>query len=190
MRAGKKPSFLTLFFGGILPVVAFTIVEDNFGIVWGTVAGMIFGIGEITYEKIFLKKISPLTLSVNALLLLLGSISILLNDGIWFKLQPAIIEAGFVLFLWISFFRKKPLLPQMAKMQGVVLPPQAYSILTGMTFRLGLFFAIHACIATWAAFKWTTEQWAWLKGAGLTVSFIAYFGLEFLIIKIMNNRRL
>lgn len=188
MEKVKRPTFLTIFFGGILPVLAFTVVEDNFGIIWGAIAGMVFGLGEIIYEKVFQGKVSKLTLIVNIFLFALGIVSIIMNDGIWFKLQPAIIEAGFALFLWLSLLRKKPLLIELAKLQGQHLPATGIHILKGMTFRLGIFFAIHAVIATWAAFSWTTEQWAWLKGAGLTISFILYFGFEFLIIRLLTKR--
>lgn len=188
MSTIKKPTLLSVFFGGILPVIAFTLVENQYGIIWGAVAGMVFGVGEIIYEKLFLGKISKLTLVVNIALLVLGAVSIIMNDGIWFKLQPAFIEAGFTLLLWISLLKKKPLLPELAKMQGHQLPPASEKILTGMTFRIGVFFAIHAIIATWAAFSWTTEQWAWLKGAGLTISFVLYFAFEFIILRMLAKR--
>ncbi|MFN7729461.1 MAG: hypothetical protein ACK5P7_09930 [Bdellovibrio sp.] len=39
-----------LFFGGLLPVIAFTLIEHFKGPVWGTIAGLIFGAGEVIYE--------------------------------------------------------------------------------------------------------------------------------------------
>lgn len=185
----KREAFLSLLFGGILPIAAFSLIEDSYGPVWGTVAGMIFGLGEIVFEKIKYKKVSTITWIGNLMILVLGGISIISQDGIWFKLQPALFEAFFTMMLWGSLIMKKPLLIAMAEKQGTHIPPQAKPLLKGMTFRLGLFFAIHTVVATWAAFSWTTAQWAWLKGVGLMVTFGIYLGLEYLMIRMQAHKK-
>ena len=81
---------MSFIFGGLLPVLAFTLIEEYHGPVWGTVAGMIFGLGEIIYEKVRFKKVSTITWIGNAMILGLGGLSIISQDGIWFKLQPAL----------------------------------------------------------------------------------------------------
>ncbi len=187
MSASKSPkrtsAALGLFFGGLLPLIAFTVIEDQYGPLWGTVAGMIFGGGEMLFEKIRYKKITPVTWIGNLMILGLGGISIVSQDGIWFKLQPALLEAFFALFLWGSLFAKKPLLLMMAEKQGTVIPEQMLPMIRAMTIRIGFFFALHAGLATWAAFNWSTSQWALLKGVGVTVSFLVYMTFEFLYLR-------
>ncbi len=185
----KRAAFLSFFFGGLLPVIAFTLIEDNYGPVWGTVAGMVFGVGEIIFEKWRYQKVSTITWIGNLMILGLGAISIVSQDGIWFKLQPALFEAFFTALLWGSLIMKKPLLIAMAEKQGTQIPEHAKPLMKGMTFRLGLFFAIHAVVATWAAFSWTTAQWAWLKGVGLAVTFAIYLGMELLVVRMQAGRR-
>ncbi len=181
---GKKPSakaaMASLFFGGLLPVIAFTLIEDKYGPLWGTVAGMAFGLGEITYEKIRFKSVAKMTWVGNLMILLLGILSIASQDGIWFKLQPAIFEAFFAIFLWGSLLMKKSFLIMMAEKQGNQIPDSAKPFFNGITFRVGLFFAIQAALATWAAISWSTAAWAMLKGVGVTVSFLVYMALEIL----------
>jgi intracellular septation protein len=184
-----RANFLSFFFGGLLPVIAFSLIEDSYGPVWGTVAGMVFGVGELIFEKVRYKKVSAITWVGNLMILILGAISIVSQDGIWFKLQPALFEAFFTALLWGSLIIKKPLLIAMAEKQGTQIPEQAKPLMKGMTFRLGLFFAIHAVIATWAAYSWTTAQWAWLKGAGLMITFGIYLGLEYLMIRLQARGR-
>ncbi len=184
-----RANFLSFFFGGLLPVIAFSLIEDSYGPVWGTIAGMAFGVGEIIFEKIRYKKVSAITWIGNLMILILGAISIVSQNGIWFKLQPALFEAFFSALLWGSLIMKKPLLIAMAEKQGTQIPDQAKPLMKGMTFRLGLFFAIHAVIATWAAYSWTTAQWAWLKGAGLMITFAIYLGLEYLMIRMQARGR-
>ncbi|MEZ4749389.1 MAG: hypothetical protein R3B54_01815 [Bdellovibrionota bacterium] len=62
----------SLILGGVVPVIAFTIVEEYFGILWGVVAGMVFAVGEILIEWKKQKRVSPITLGGGVMILLLG----------------------------------------------------------------------------------------------------------------------
>lgn len=173
-----KNSAVDLFFSGLLPIIAFTFVEESYGIIPGLVAGMIFGASEILWELYRDKKVQKITWIGNGLLLTLGAVSLISSEGIWFKLQPAIFEGIFTLVLLASVLMKKPLLAVLAEQQGHALPEMVKASLHMITLRTALFFAIHTLLATWAAFSWTTGQWALLKGVGLTVSFVLYLGCE------------
>jgi len=179
----------SLFFGGLLPVIAYSLVEEYYGVKWGLVTGMVLGVGEIVYEKITTKKVEAITWIGNGLILGMGTISLFTGEGIWFKLQPAIIELGMAGFLMGSVLMKKPLLVLMAEKQkmfdrytdeGRKFFEGAFS---GMTFRIGIFFLLHAALATWAALFWSTRAWAILKGVGFTVSVFAYMMAEVILLR-------
>jgi intracellular septation protein len=202
---GKAQQLRALLVGGLLPVIAFSVIEDRFGTLWGLIAGMVFGIGEILYEWIKLKKVDAFTWAGNGMLLVLGGVSLVTNEGIWFKLQPAIIEAVTAVIFCGSVIVKKPLMAGLLKKQlaaqqaakgGPVQPfelaPWLTPLLAGATFRFGLFFGAHAALATWAALHWSTAAWAMLKGIGFTVSFIVYGLAEawFLRYRVANHQRL
>lgn len=173
-----KSQGMALLFGGLLPVIVFTLIEEYYGTVAGLVAGMIFGFGEIIFEFLKYKKVSAVTWIGNGMLLGLGTISLVSSEGIWFKLQPAILEAGFFIFLTASWILGKPMLKLMIEKQNPHAPDFVKERLGGMTLRLGIFFLFHSILATWAAFKWSTEAWAILKGLGLTISMIFYMFVE------------
>ena len=99
----SKSQALGLFFGGLLPVIAFTVIEEKYGIIAGLIAGMFFGFGEILFEILKYKKVQTITWIGNGLLIGLGAISLFSTEGIWFKLQPAIFEFGFFVFLFGSW---------------------------------------------------------------------------------------
>jgi intracellular septation protein len=139
---------------------------------------MVFGVGEIIYEILKYKKVSLITWIGNGMLLSLGAISLISSDGIWFKLQPALFEFGFFIFLLGSWFMKKPFLVLMLEKQNPAAPEFIKNMMSGLTFRLSFFFLIHALLATWAAYKWSSEAWALLKGLGLTASMIVYMIFE------------
>ena len=187
-KTNTKKQFLNLFFGGILPIVAFTVIEENYGVFYGLIAGLFFGVAEIIYELIRYRKVSQMTLISNSLIIVMGCVSLFLNDGIWFKLQPAIFEFGFFVFLLVTWILKKPFLKSMVEKQNPEVPEFFKNKLSGITFRLSLFFLIQSIIATYAALYWSTEAWAILKGIGLFVLMAIYMAIEMFWIRFNLNK--
>lgn len=178
-----KSQAASLFFAGLLPVLAFTLIEEYYGTVAGLIAGMVFGVGEICYELYKYKKVQKITWIGNGLLLGLGAVSLISSEGIWFKLQPALMEGIFALILWGSVLMGKPLLSYLAEQQGHQLPDLVKKGMKGITLRTGFFFAIHTGLAVWAALAWSTTAWALLKGLGLTISFVVYLVAEMIFLR-------
>ncbi len=177
---GLRPLLL----GGILPLVIYTIVEEYHGVIWGLAAAMAFGFGEILSEKISRGRVEPITWIGNILILFLGTLSLLTNEGMWFKLQPAIVEALLGVFMLGSVLVGKPFLILLAREQGMLdsIPAQKQRALnesfSSFTTRMGIFFLLHAGLALWAALRWTTRAWVLLKGVGFTGSFLVYGLIE------------
>ncbi len=176
--AAKPPSNKLVLLSGILPLIVYTVVEEVYGTYWGLVAGLVLGVVEIVVEKVLYKKISTVTWVVNALVIGLGCVSLYMNDGIWFKLQPAFAEFIMVVILWGSLALKRPFLREMAAKQNPDIPDHMLEFFSNITFRLGIFFLIHSALAIWAAFEWSTVNWALLKGVGLTISSVGYLAIE------------
>lgn len=191
----NKAELRALLLGGILPLVVYTVVEEMYGIVAGLICGMVLGILEITFEKIKHGKVETITWIGNGLLLGLGSISLLTQEGVWFRLQPAILEAGMAAALIISVITQKPFLLLLARKQKTIerMPPVMQPIfekfLSGFTLRIAIFFLLHAGLAAYAALYWSTRAWMLLKGVGFTGSFIVYGLIEVLFFR-CNARRI
>lgn len=185
-----KSQALGLFFGGLLPVIAFTLIEEKYGIIAGLIAGMVFGFGEILFELIKYKKVSTITWIGNGLLIGLGALSLISTEGIWFKLQPAIFEFGFFIFLCGTWALKKPFMKLMIEKQNPTAPQFLKDAMSGMTLRLSFFFLLHSVIATYAAIYWSTEAWALLKGIGLIVSMILYMLIEIFWIRMRLRKNI
>lgn len=179
---------------GLLPVILFTIIEEKYGTVAGLVVGMVYGLGEITFEMIKYKRVAKMTWFGNGLLLFFGTISLLTKEGFWFKLQPAIIEAVMAIFCWGSLILKKPFLWEMAKAQGVFEreKPEVMEKLrigfSALTLRFGIFLFAHSILATFAALHWSTRAWMLLKGVGFTVSMLIYLVIEVIYLRIILAR--
>ena len=184
VKAQPPQTLRSVLLGGVLPLVIFTVAEEVYGTLWGLIAGMAFGVGEIIYEKVKNGKVDGITWLGNGMLLGLGAVSLITKEGMWFKLQPAILEAFMGMFFITSVFYGKPFMVMMATKQGLfakinpVVEPMLRRHLTGFTLRTGVFFLLHAVLATWAALHWSTRAWIFLKGFGFTGSFVVYGLLE------------
>lgn len=183
----SRSQVLMLLFGGILPVIAFAIVEDKYGVIWGTIAGMVFGVGEVVYEKLKLGKVNNITWFSNALILVLGGISLISQDGLWFKLQPAILLLTFGAIVIASSVMGKPLLVAMALKQNPDMRPEAIPFMTRLNLRFGILFIVMGAISTHAALYWSVEAWAFLKSIGVTLIMIAYLAGEFIYARLKRK---
>jgi len=179
----------SLLLAGIIPVILFTVVEEYYGTKWGLLCGMVFGGGEILYEKVKHGKVEAMTWGGNALLLVLGGVSLLTTDGIWFKLQPAVLEGVMAALLIGSVVVGKPFLQLMAEKQRLMPPAESplhsriLAAYRGLTLRIGVFFLLHMGLAIWAALYWSTRAWALLKGVGFTGSLFVYVFAEAVILR-------
>lgn len=179
----------SLFLGGVLPVVAFALVEEYYGTIGGLIAGVVFGIGELTYEYVRFRKIQGVTVAGNALVIILGGLSLVEGNAVLFKLQPALLLFAFAAFILVSSAIKRPLLVEMSKKQVPHMPDEARKRLAGMNTRIGFCLAAIGALSAHAAFYWSTPAWAFLKGVGAPAILIAYMGLEIMILRRSARKR-
>lgn len=184
----NKAALFTLLAGGLLPVIAFTLVEQYYGPVGGAIAGIGFGLAEICWELWRNGKVQKITWLSNALVLVFGLFSLWENDGAFFKLQPAALLLVFAFLLLITSFTGKPFLVALAKKQNPLIPADAEAMMTRMNFRLGIFFIVLTLVSVHAAFYWTTVAWATLKGVGLPILLGFYMLGEFIWLRIARRR--
>lgn len=174
--------------GGLLPVIAFAVVEQFYGAVGGAIAGIMFGAGEICWELWRTRAVQKITWISNALVLLFGLLSLWEDNGVYFKLQPAALLLVFAILLFVSGWLRRPFLTALAKKQNALLPPEAEQLLNRMNFRLGFLFLFLTALSVHAAFYWSTAAWAVLKGVGLPVLLVIYMAGEFIWLRIARAR--
>lgn len=170
----------------LIPLILFTVVEEWGGLTWALLLSVIYAIGEMSWEYWKYRHISKVTLFSNMMVVGLSFVSYLTQDGMWFKLQPAILEALFAVLLIGSFIIKKPLLISMMQAQGQPINEVMVTFFTGLTWRMGVFFMVQAGLAVYASFHWSTEVWAFLKSIGLFIMMILYMFLEVIIFKMRS----
>lgn len=187
----RKPptnSWRKILFGALLPILAFTWLEESYGLFWGLVGAMAFSVVEILVEYWREKRISLLSGVTFLAIMILGGISLLAQDGVWYKLQPAIFEFGMAMVILVFGFRGKPFLLWMMEQQGQSPPDFLRKRFVGISWRLAVFFLLQAAVTAWAAFFWSSSNWALVKGVGFFGSFVLYFGIEIFLLRKAASR--
>ena len=89
---------------GFLPLIVFIVADSIWGTKIGLIIAVVFGVAELIVSYVKEKIIDKFVLMDVGLIVCLGVISILLENEIFFKLKPALIELIFCFILGISVF--------------------------------------------------------------------------------------
>lgn len=171
----------------LVPVILFTIVEEWGGLTWALILSVVYAIGEFSWEWFRFRSLSKMTLFSNLMIVGLSGVSYMTQEGMWFKLQPAILELVFAIILMGSYFLKKPLLLTMMIQQGHK-PNEILKIFfNGLTLRMGFFFLFQSGLAVYASIYWSTEVWAFLKSLGVLLMMVLYMIIEIFIFRWRNQ---
>lgn len=184
----KRSALTSLFVGGLLPVVAFALVENFYGTMGGLIAGITFGVGELVYEYFRFRKVQGITIASNILVIALGGLSLIEDNPIFFKLQPALIIFAFAGLLIGSSLLKRPFLVALSRKQNPAAPEVVFQRLGGVNLRLGFCMIGIGLLSVYAAYAWSTANWALLKGVGVPILLVIYLGVEIFLIRMFVKK--
>jgi isopentenyldiphosphate isomerase/intracellular septation protein A len=180
MRIDKK--ILKNLIPGLLPLFVFVVADE----LWGTLIGLYVAIGigflELMMSYVKFGKFEKFILLDLGLLILLGSVSILLKDDIYFKLKPAFIELIFAAILGFSVFSSKNIIFEMSLryLKDEQIMPAAKKKLD-KTLKGILFLTLfHVILVVYASYFMSKEAWAFISGVLFYCIILAYFGVEFI----------
>lgn len=171
MSAHQKSS--PIFWLSFLPALAYWWLEENTSLQTALIGGLGLSLLEIIGEKIFTGKVHTLSKLNCGLILLLGGVSLIAHEGIWFKLQPTFTGVILAAFLGWGLSRGKSFLGEvMHDMgRGWPLPPE---LLIRFELHLCLFIFGYGLFMAYWAFNGTTSQWAFWKTGGQYLCFIVF----------------
>lgn len=171
-----------------LPALAYWYLEENYPIRVAVSGGLILAALEIIIEKYFTKHVHGISKFNFLLLLLLGGLSLLGDEGLWFKLQPfftGVIMGGFLLFkLW----RGTGLMEEMMlSMMDESKRPPSFVIRT-LELHASIFFLIYGVFMGYVAMYWSSDQWIFFKTAGFYICFFVFFIFELIFVRFKMKR--
>ena len=175
---------------GFIPLFVFIVADELWGMKVGLAVALSIGIVELGITWYNEKRFDKFVLLDTGLLVALSGISILLENDIFFKLKPALIELILCAILGVSVFSSFDIVGTMTRryMKGVEMN-QSQELLFKRNLR-NLFFIIlaHTALVVYSAFFMGKEAWAFISGGLFYILFGIYFGYEFVKTKMATKR--
>lgn len=170
---------------GLLPIFVFILVDEFWSTEAGLVVAVVFGIGQLGYVFIREKRFDRFVFYDTALLVALGGISIALNDEIFFKLKPALINLIFCAVLGFSAFSSKNLLMIYSQryMGDLKMAAGAEKAMQQTMKILFWMMLAYTFLIVYSAFYMSKEAWAFISGAFLYILFGLFFAWQYLSTK-------
>ncbi|MFW5756144.1 MAG: NUDIX domain-containing protein [Tangfeifania sp.] len=165
---------------GFIPLFVFIAADE----IWGTKTGLLVAVGVGVAEMLWIgvreKRFDKFILFDTLLLVALGAVSILLDNEIFFKLKPGLIELILVAVLAVSAFSKVNLVGLMGKryLKGAEFNEAQVRQMRKSLKSLFYIFSVHTLLVFYAAFFMSKEAWAFISGGLFYIIFGVYFLFE------------
>jgi isopentenyldiphosphate isomerase/intracellular septation protein A len=136
-----------------------------------------FGVGELLFYWIKDKKIDRFILLDTSLLLILGVISIALENDLFFKIKPALIELILLAIIAFSLWGPKNLIMAMSKRYtGDLKLDTGQEKMMRLNMKVMFWItALHILLVLYSAKQMSDEAWAFISGGLFYIVFAAWF---------------
>src|ERR1035437_2643432 len=152
---------------GLLPLVIFIIADEIWGTKIGLIVALVLGITEFFYVWWKQKKIDKFILADTGLLLILGSVSLISDNDLFFKLKPALIQIIFLVIIGVAAFGNPQFLIRMGgRYMGEMgqINAQGEQIMQKMLRRVFILITLHTGLVIYAALYMSKEAWGFISG--------------------------
>jgi isopentenyldiphosphate isomerase/intracellular septation protein A len=166
---------------GFIPLFVFIIADEIWGMKVGLVVAILIGLGEMVFTWIKEKRLDRFIFLDTALLVALSGISILLDNDLFFKLKPALLELILAAIIGISTFSPVNIVGSMTRkyMKDIELNTSQEKLFIKNLRNLFYIILAHITLIIYSAFYMSSEAWAFISGGLFYILFAIYFGFEF-----------
>ncbi len=192
MQAPSRSTMVFTLLYSMVPLIGFWLIEQYYGLDAGVVAAIVLALGEVIWVYAKEKRFEPLASWSAVLVILMGIISWQLQSDVFLRLKPAIFEMIFALLFLISSILKKPFMLIMARKQwgDMALHSFQMNYLSGVNWRMGVFFLLHVFMIIYASFFLSMNQWLFITGPFFYILLVLYFALEFFYSRFSMRRHI
>ena len=165
---------------GFIPLFVFIVADE----IWGTKIGLFVAVGvgvaEMLWVGIKEKRFDKFILFDTLLLVVLGAVSILLDNDIFFKLKPGLIELILVAVLAVSAFSSVNIIGLMGQryLKDTQFNEAQMQQMRKSLKSLFYIFTGHTLLVFYATFFMSKEAWAFISGGLFYILFGVYFLIE------------
>jgi isopentenyldiphosphate isomerase/intracellular septation protein A len=175
---------------GFIPLFAFIIADEFLGTKIGLIVAIASGIIELAYYWIKDRKFDKFILLDTLLIIILGGVSIVLENDVFFKIKPALIGVLMCAVLGVSVFTPGNILLNMSKryMKGVEFSDQQYRQMKKNMKTMFWLFVGYTLLVFYSVWFMSTGAWAFISGGLFYILFVAYFIFEYFKNRILKNK--
>jgi len=147
----------------------------------GLIVALLIGLGEMGITLIREKRLDRFVLLDTGLLVCLSGVSILLENEIFFKLKPALIELILCAVLGASVFSPVDIIGSMTRkyMKGIEMNKAQEALFKRNLRNLFYIVVVHTALVFYSAFYMSKEAWVFISGGLFYILFVIYFGFEY-----------
>lgn len=172
-------SLLKQILPGLLPLFIFVIADE----IWGTMVGLYvavgFGVIELAFTWVKDRRLDGFILGDTALLVAMGLVSILLENDIFFKLKPALLELILCVILGVSAYSSRNIVMMMSRRYMKNMPmefgDEQMKLLRRPIRALFWLLAAHIALIIYSAYFMSREAWAFVSGGLFYIVVGVYF---------------
>jgi isopentenyldiphosphate isomerase/intracellular septation protein A len=166
---------------GFIPLFVFIAADEIWGTKIGLFVAVAVGVAEMLWVGLKEKRFDKFILFDTLLLVVLGAVSILLDNDIFFKLKPGLIELILVAVLAVSAFSNVNIIGLMGQryLKDTQFNEAQMAQMRKSLKYLFYIFAGHTILVFYAAFYMSKAAWAFISGGLFYILFGVYFLIEF-----------
>ena len=186
----QRTELLKKMLPGFIPLFVFIIIDEIWGTRAGLIAAIVIGMGELLWIGIREKRFDRFVLFDTLLLVIMGGISIILNNDIFFKLKPGLVELILCTVLALSAFSNVNVVALMSKryMKDIQLSEEQMQKMKESLKLMFYVFLVHTILVFYAVFYLSDGAWAFISGGLFYLLFGAVFVYELIRQKISKKK--
>lgn len=175
---------------GFIPILIFILADEIWGTEIGLIVAILSGIVSLAYYWIKDKKFDKFILFDTLLIIVLGVVSIVLENEVFFKIKPALIGVLMCAVLGISAFTPSNFLMNMSKryMRGVEIQDYQQKMMKKSMKVMFFLFSGYTLLVFYSVWFMSKEAWAFVSGGLFYVIFGLYFAYEFIKGKVAKKK--
>lgn len=186
----KQTELIKKLLPGFIPLIVFIIADEIWGTKVGLIVAVLTGIAELIYSWGKEKKLDKFVILDTLLLVALSGVSILLENDIFFKLKPGLIELILCTILGVSAFTRIDIVGGMTKrfMKGVSINDEQQHKMRKSLRNMFWVVIAHTILVFYSAFYMSKEAWVFISGGLFYIVFGIYFLIEFIKNRYIKKR--
>lgn len=175
---------------GFIPLFIFILADEIWGTTVGLIVAVVTGIAELVYYRIKDKKFDKFILLDTLLIIVLGLISIVLDNDVFFKIKPALIDVLMCVILGVSAFAPGNMMMNMTQryMKGMSISDEQNAYMKKTVQVLFWIFLAYTALVFYSVWFMSKEAWAFISGGLFYIIFAVYFVFEFVKNKFLKKK--